>query len=238
MSEKTKSHRAAKTTIVGGQPPGNDRDLTTVPVGLEELLGMAAVDDAFAEALLTDPVQTVEASGVTLTATEQAILGALDRAALEPMIARIADRLPEPERRAFLEQATAAVVVLVGGGAALGAAGCKEGNRSTTAEKKEPKGRKPTPREAVDTGARPDRPEAQPDRPKPQPVTGVRPDRPPVRPDAGVKPRERPRPTVKNMRPNRGTRPRRTRPDLDTRITGISPDRPPLRKVDGDNKDN
>lgn len=55
MSKTRKVHQPAKTTIVGGQPPGNSRDMATVPVGLEELLGMAAVDGAFAEALLTDP---------------------------------------------------------------------------------------------------------------------------------------------------------------------------------------
>ena len=46
--------QAARTTIVGGQPPGNERDLPPIPVALERLLGMAAAEEAFARALLTE----------------------------------------------------------------------------------------------------------------------------------------------------------------------------------------
>ncbi len=209
MSDTRKPHQAAKTTIVGGQPPGNDRELATVPVGLEELLGMAAVDDAFAEALLKDSEAAVQASGVKLTPTEASILKAMNGAALLPMIAQVRSSLPEPERRAFLEQAASAVALLVGAGAVLAATGCKSGSSGTARNepnKAPKKGRKPTPRELADTGARPDRP--------------------PARDDAGVKPMGRPRPDIKETRPNRGIRPRRPQPDELRRTTGIAPDRP------------
>lgn len=209
MTDRQKSHRAAKTTIVGGQPPGNDRELATVPVGLEELLGMAAVDPEFAAALLTDPAAAVAASGLDLTPTEQAILGALDQAALVPMIVRVGQTLPEPERRAFLEQAAAAVVVLVGGAAAL--AGCKgDGGSKLTKQKR--RTRQPDWRDQADTGARPDRPHPRA--------------RPKARPDASVEmPKKPPKVTT-------GIRPRRPRSGRGLPMTGINPDRPPTLKDD------
>jgi hypothetical protein len=83
----------AKTTIVGGQPDA-EPDLQTVPVGLETLLAMAAVDDAFARELLANPRRAGRASGVTLTPTEEQILLSVDRDALVHMIARVGDRIP------------------------------------------------------------------------------------------------------------------------------------------------
>ncbi len=238
MSETKKPYRAAKTTIVGGQPPGNSRDLATVPVGLEELLGMAAMDDEFAEALVTDPVQAVEASGVTLTSTEQTILRGLSRTTLEPMVARIRQHLPEPDRRAFLEQGAAAVLVLVGGGVLVGTAGCKDSGKSSARKSTSPRRTAPD-REAVDTGARPDRPPTQRDvrdaGGKPQDVPE---DKPQIKPEDKPQdklqplPRRRPRPGPREMRHSKGIRPRRPRSRArsrtihDTRTTGISPDRP------------
>lgn len=217
MAKTRDSRSAVKTTIVGGQPPGNSRDLDTVPVGLEELLGMAAVREEFAAALLAEPDAALAASGVDLTDTERAVLGALDGPQLEPMIDQVRQRLPEPDRRAFLEQAAAAVAVLVGGVAAVGAtlstAGCSKGAS-------ERRGRKPVPREAADTGARPDRPPARADA-----GAGA---------GAGVKEKEkekgRPRPGLRELRPTRGIRPRRPRGKELRKTTGINPDRPRRRR--------
>ena len=120
---------AVKTTIVGGQPPGNQRDLEgRVPVGIEELLAMAAVDDDFAEALDGRRAEAIEASGVALTDSERAILGTVDRGALEQMVAGVRGLLPEQARREFLGRSAAAMMFLMGGGAALGAQGCNKIN--------------------------------------------------------------------------------------------------------------
>lgn len=130
--------------------------------------------------------------------------------------ARIRQRLPEPERRAFLEQGAAAVVVLVSGGVTMATAGCKDGDSSKAHKTTSPRRMAPD-REAVDTGARPDRP--------------------PTQRDAGVKtmdkPKPRPRPGPREMHPTKGIRPRRRRLELEPRTTGIAPDRPKqLRRPD------
>ena len=44
--------QAVKTTIVGGQPSGKNRPIARIPVGIEQLLAMASVNDEFAAALL------------------------------------------------------------------------------------------------------------------------------------------------------------------------------------------
>ncbi|MFH2007622.1 MAG: hypothetical protein ABI333_13635 [bacterium] len=211
MSQNKDRGPAARTTIVGGLPLGNDRGPATIPVALEELLGLAAAEPAFGDALLGDPLAAARAAaragGVELTVTEGAILAAVDRGALTRMIAEVRDRQPEPERRAFLEQAALALTALVGGGAAL--AGCEEKARHP--------GRRPA-RRPVDTGARPDRPPGLEDagvrrlqipqgirperirhRKDPRETTGIRPDRP--RPP-------RPLPKVTGIRPRRPRRPR------------------------------
>lgn len=123
--EKRGEKRAAKTTIVGGQPPGNQRDLPPIPVGMEELLSMAAVDDQFASALLQDRRRAIEASQVPLTPSEKAILTSIDNSMLDRMIACV-DGLFSPTRhREFLSKAAAALLVLAGGsGVLLGGSGC------------------------------------------------------------------------------------------------------------------
>ncbi len=191
MSLKKDRSPAAKTTIVGGQPPGNERQPANIPVALEELLGLAAAEPAFTDALLDDPQAAARAAGVALTATEGAILTAVDRDSLFRMIAEVREQQPEQERRAFLEQAALALTALVGGGAV--AAGCNDKSKGTG-------GRRPE-RRSADTGARPDRPSKsedagathhgagrtiRPDRHRPlrplPKVTGIRP-RPHKKPD-------------------------------------------------------
>ncbi len=119
--------QAAKTTIVGGQPPGNQRLLNEVPVGLEQLLAMAAASEDFARVLREDPDAAIAASELRITATEQAVLRATPEPMLAKMIARVAEALPRPERRVFLERAASALAVLVGA-VALGA--CKDGDKA------------------------------------------------------------------------------------------------------------
>lgn len=239
MADEKKT--AIKTTIVGGQPPGNERALDgSVSVGIEELLSMAAADEEFAGALLERREEALEASGVPLTASERAILGTVTPAALEQMIAGVRAMLPEPERREFLGRSAAAMLLLLGSGAAASGAGC---NRSVTGSRPEPI---PAPPQTT-TGSRPDRPEEitppRPDmgvaEPPPLPPTGHRPDLPPKsrgispdrpRPDehgfgspkTGSRPDEpEPKPKPDAGRPRPPTRPRPTR--------GIRPDYPPAK---------
>ena len=238
--------RAVKTTIVGGQPPGNQRAMQPVPVGLEQLMAMAAVSDEFSEELWRDRDAAVEASGVELTGTERAILGSVDDAALQKMVAGVGRGIPEQDRRGFLNMSAAAVLALVGGGSlAAGAAGC---DRTT-------KGIRPD--HPAPTGARPDRPdddeptetktgaetETEPEpepetkRPDagrpPMPPTGARPDRPErpdrPRPTRGARP-SRPPPRDPDYQGKTGSRP--DRPEHFQGETGARPDRPPKKKPD------
>ncbi len=234
---ETGSKGAVKTTTVGGQPPGGEGGVEDgVPMGIEALLSMAAVDDQFSNALLQDRDEAILASGVQLTKHEQAILGLVDNAALEHMIASVHGLIPESERREFLGRSAAAMLFLMSGGAALGASGCKEINPMTaTGSRPDPPGPPPTP---IETGSRPDLPDEvapKPDvgvpQPTPAPPTGHRPDPPPntMPLSRGISP-DRPEPT---RSPRTGSRPDRPKPKPDAgkpkrppRSRGISPDRP------------
>lgn len=215
--------QAAKTTIVGGQPPGNQRLLTEVPVGLEQLLAMAAASEEFARALRADPDDAIAASGLRLTATERAVLGATPEPMVAKMIARVETLLPRPERRLFLEQAAAALVVLLGAGtlaACKGGGETGQGARSGGAAD-------PMDTQPLDI---PRPMEAMRDHPPPGPPMGIRPDPPPPRPpdamkrpmDSGMKrpmvPKKRPRP--RDAPKSRGISHHRRNVD-----TGIRPDR-------------
>lgn len=230
MTERDK--RAAKTTIVGGQPPGNERDLQPIPVGIEHLLAMAAVDAEFAATLYRDRRGAVEASGVQLTPTEEGILAAVDAATLEQMVANVGSSIPEPDRRAFLGRSAAALLALASGGVAA-AAGCEDHvvvkgirpQRPATGPKPPPP-TPPAPPPKPDPSAPPPEPAGiRPDRPEPKP----KPPEPVKTPDAGPPPKPQPR----GIRPDRpkpkGIRPDRPKP----KTRGISPDRPRPGKTRG-----
>lgn len=215
-----------KTTIVGGQPPGNERAPGGIPVGVEELLSMAAVEPEFAQALMERPEETIQASGVALTESEQAILKSVGPGNLAAMIDGVRGVMPDEQRRDFLGRSAAAVLLLASG-VGSGAAACDWGMKATgsrpdpvehkypapTGARPDPPNPPPAPkpdmyRGPIETGSRPDPP------PAPEAVTGSRPDepeeKPPRKPDAG---RKRPQPT-------RGIRPDRPKP----------PQRPPLSR--------
>ena len=232
MSKKDElEKRAVKTTIVGGQPPGNERPMPPIPIGIEELLGMAAVNRDFATALAADREAAIIASGVELTGTERGILSAIDDRTLAQMVVNVEGGVPNRARRAFLSRSAAALLVLAGGGAIASACGSDD--------KRQPKHRPD-----VAGGARPDIPE-----PPPQPADasvpidaeaaaldptgsgigagyGNRPDRPTHRPQPkkGISPK---RPTPKQPLPDApiagavADRPVEKRP-----TRGIRPDRP------------
>lgn len=86
-----------------------------VPVGLQTLLRMAAVDPAFRQELVQRRAEVATVAGVTLTRSEQAVLAALPDDQLRQMAAQLPP--PPPKRRAFLRQTAATAVVLLGGAA-------------------------------------------------------------------------------------------------------------------------
>jgi len=199
--------RAAKTTIVGGQPPGNERPLIQIPVGLERLLGMAAVNASFREALVEDWRTAAVASGFELTPTEGQIIETIGAERLRRMVAQVAERLAVGERRSFLSHAAAALVVLAGGVTAVAsAAGCRPSRPSRPSEQQsnipnagQPVRRppKPLPKPASRPTSRPTRPI---DKPTPKPAGQVA--RP--LPNAGmVAPRPPRRPVNRGVRPDR-----------------------------------
>ena len=193
MSQTKDRVQPARTTIVGGQPPGNARQVAPIPVALEELLGMAAATPDFAEALLKDSDAVAAAADLDLTATERAILKAIDGQQLTLMVDEVREQLPESDRRAFFEQAALAIAVMVGGGAAA-AAGCgpkkksrpagEEGDTSMGASPMDPAtsqadastpvmSREPPVRNSPTKGIRPDRDRVK--APGSAPITGSRP---------------------------------------------------------------
>ena len=218
------SFRSPKTTIVGGQPPGNERGLGGVPVGVEELLSMAAVDPEFARALVARLEETIQASGVALTGSERAILSSVGPGNLETMIDGVRGVMPDEQRREFLGRSAAAVFLLASGASlAGGAAGCDSWGGKVTGSRPEP----PQPVEhkyPAPTGARPDPPPEPPAKRHPGIETGIRPDLL-EKPDQGVKPDQ----SVKRPQPTRGIR-----PDRPQHTKGIRPDRPLSRGISPD----
>jgi hypothetical protein len=92
------------------------------PTALEQLLGLAAADPRFAEALIADREQAAAAAGIAISAAERRSLLAPGPAALRRAIAGIAPRLGEPDRREFLRLAGAALVALAAGSVSTAAA--------------------------------------------------------------------------------------------------------------------
>jgi hypothetical protein len=234
-------------TIVGGQPAKDEPTPEGIPVGLEQLLSMAAVEPEFSRALQDNLEQTIEASGVPLTTSERAILNSVGPDALGTMINGVRGVMPDEERREFLGRAATAMFLLASGVGASAAAGCDGWGSKVTGSRPEPiphkypapTGARPDPPEPPPepvTGSRPDLPEPPEPPPKPHgfdsPKTGSRPDEPeppPPKPDRGIR---RPSPT-RGIRPDkprppnkpslsRGTRPDKPRPQT----KGIRPDWP------------
>ena len=186
------------------QPPSGTTQ-PPIPVAIDELLAMAAVDTAFAEALITDRQAAINAASVALTATEQRVLAATGDATLRQMIASVGSSIPEADRRGFLGRSAAALLALVTGGLAAGATGCEcspmvkgvrpdRPPRPAPAPEPEPATAQPDQAVAAPDSSQPDA-YRRPKRPKPR---GIRPDRP--SPSRGIRPR---RPTTKGIRPDR-----------------------------------
>src|SRR5512136_763652 len=102
------------------RPPMRD---TAVPVGLEQILYLAAVDAEFREALLRDREAALAARGLALRPSELAMLRVAPREQLESTIAGLDTSPANLERRGFL-RAVAATVAGAAAGVALG--GCEQ----------------------------------------------------------------------------------------------------------------
>jgi hypothetical protein len=100
-------------TIVGGQPERSRKRLVDVPVGLEQLLFLAARDQELKADLLANRNETVERLGITLRPTEATTLRSVSDDALKSMIERI--RPDNPKRRKIMRLVAAAATSLAAG---------------------------------------------------------------------------------------------------------------------------
>lgn len=238
-TEHSPSRReAARTTIVGGQPEGNARDLPPIPVGLEHLMGLAAASPDFAEALERDRpaalAATRTATGLELSRSERGILTAVPTPALAQMVSRVSARLDAPDRRRFLEQAGLALTALLGASAG---AGCKKKPTSSQSQQQgEPPARDQpgAPEDTEALGARdaapppPATPDAAAARPALEP-----PERPAAPGDLGMDAEvldmaamDQPGPAAPGMAPPASVAPLRERPEQPPPTKGIQPWRP------------
>lgn len=103
----------------------------SIPIGIERVLMQAAGDPRFAQAIQADRVGALEACGIDLTASEQAILDSLAAPLLTEMISGLSRNLVDQQRRTFLGRSTAMAALLLGGSAL---SGC---SRSTAQAKKQ-----------------------------------------------------------------------------------------------------
>lgn len=208
------SSASPRTTIVGGRPPEPSVGLPPVPTGIERLLRLAAVDQAFRQVLVERRGAAAEAAGFELTPNEGAILSAIPANQLVAM----AESLPAPAqpRRQFLQQAAASAVLALGGAALANCADCDptRGIRSDVPQR-------PEHNEMQETGgAAPDIP-PEPESPPP------RPEHPEIPPE----PQPPPRPDHSDMQGNGGAAPDlpSLRPPEKHLTRGITHDLPPPR---------
>jgi hypothetical protein len=210
-----------------------DDGLPPVPTGIQRLLRLASVDEAFRAELIARRDSVATPAGIELTASERAVLRAIPAPQLGAMIAGLPP--PADDRRAFLRGAAASAVVLLGGAALGGCPGPVGGARpdippppdggaaspevpTITAGVRPDQPVRPDSREsAVGGGAAPDRPPARPDDREMMRTGGAAPDRPPPRPprnetptEGGAAPDEPPeRPTYNEMQGKGGAAPDR-----------------------------
>ncbi len=171
QGDRPVEQEAVRTTIVGGRPPGSGKRLGAIPRGVEILVKKASVDPKFKRVLLTERAQAAAHIGLELDPAETVMLAAVPATQLEAIIARTT--VPQEHRRAFMGQAAAAMLAVMG----LGLVGCGGTEPSEPAvtgiqpDVPEPGGTK---------GSRPDRPdESSGERPRRLEATeGTRPEEP------------------------------------------------------------
>jgi len=120
MSKKVEEMEAG-TTIVGGQPlKPRQRGRVRIPVGIEKVLCLAAIEPEFRDELLSKRLGAVEARGLELRDSEQAMLRAAPRAQLEAAIDGLDVSEGNLGRRSFMRHVAAAAVTLAAGEALSG----------------------------------------------------------------------------------------------------------------------
>jgi len=137
-------------TIVGGQPPPRKRaTLAGVPVGIERVLFLAAVEPTFRQALLEgDREAAVAARGLEMKPSELAMLRAIPATQLAANIDGIDTSEDNVERRTFMRAVAAGAMAVASAEAFSGCDTASDGNRPDTG---------PPPMDA--TGIRPDMPQ-------------------------------------------------------------------------------
>lgn len=114
--------------------------MVDVPVGVERVLYLAAVEPEFRAALLVNCEAAVARRGLKMRSSELAMLRAVPAAQLETTISGMDTSRANLKRRSFLQSVAASAAVL----AAAGAAGCSDDDKV------------PLDGGVVDHGARPD----------------------------------------------------------------------------------
>jgi hypothetical protein len=97
-----------KTTIVGGQPPREGRNIGGVPRGVEVLVKKAAVDPAFRKLLLEKRARAADDIALKLESAEAAMLDAVPEEQLRAIIGRT--KVSPSLRPAFLGYAAGAML--------------------------------------------------------------------------------------------------------------------------------
>lgn len=166
----SKGPNSPHPTIVGGRPPEAGVDLPPVPTGIQKLLRLASVDEAFRRELVARPAALAVTAGVGLTASERSVLEAIPGDQIEEMARKMPP--PPPQRRDFLRQTAATAVVLLGGAALSGTVGacCLDVDSPTRVLRRETQ---------EDGGAAPDEPPERPDTRLMETEGGAEPDEPP-----------------------------------------------------------
>ncbi len=109
----------------------NDGSDRPIPSGLQRLLRLAALDDAFLEELVRHRAGVAQAAGISLGPSERAILAAIPGSQLRDMARTLPP--PAPPRRDVLGRSAATAVILLGGAALSGGlAGCPPGDGQGT----------------------------------------------------------------------------------------------------------
>jgi hypothetical protein len=109
-----------RTTIVGGRPPGQPDKTGKIPVGMEQLVHLAAKNSEMFQEFMDDPIQFAIRLGVALDPCETAILQVIEKEQLRMFVDQVKPKIPE--RRNFIRRAAGLLGVFTTGlsGAAIG----------------------------------------------------------------------------------------------------------------------
>ncbi len=204
MNAQENEREAARTTIVGGRPPGSGRGNVVVPRGIEVLVKKAAVDPEFRELLFEQRGAAAAAIELELDPAENAMLSAIPQAQLAQIVSQTT--VPVEQRRVFLGRIAAAMLAVLG----AGLAGCEPGKtRGTAADQPEKRLAKADSTTPVfkSLGIQPDRPESERTNATPSAPPEAKPpstDRPPTKPKPGPPAANGPAPAIpRGIRPDR-----------------------------------